>query len=75
VEVNVLQGKPQTLSRRQLVSYKGCACVPHDFLPCQAYLIFYERDDKPSEGNTSDMTYLVRQGQQEVVEEDGDDRD
>jgi hypothetical protein len=37
-------------------------------------LICYERDDKPSGGNTSDMAYLVWQGQQEVIEEDGDDR-
>jgi hypothetical protein len=56
------------------MSYEDYACVPHDFLPCQAYLIFHERDNKPSERNTSDMTYLVRQGQQEVVEEDGGDR-
>jgi hypothetical protein len=56
------------------MSYEDYACVPHDFFPCQAYWIFHERDNKLYEGGTSDMAYLVRQGQQEVVEEDGDDR-
>jgi hypothetical protein len=56
------------------MSYNDYACVPHDFLPCQAYSIFQERINKSNEGGTSDMTYLVRQGQQEVVEEGGDDR-
>ena len=45
--------------------------VPHDFLRYQPFLIFHKRDNKPANGNTDDMTYLVRQGQEVVVEEDG----
>ena len=53
---------------------KDTPCIPHDFLPFQAYLIFHRRVISLAKGNTGNMTYLVRQGQQEVIEEDGGDR-
>ena len=48
--------------------------VPHDFFPCQAYLIFNRWGDKFHEGDRNDVTYLICQGQEVVVEEDGGDR-
>jgi len=45
--------------------------IPHDFLPCQAYLIFHGRVNKCGERGIDDVAYLIRQGQKEVVEEDG----
>jgi len=45
--------------------------IPHDFPPCQPYLIFHRRDNKCGERNTNGIAYLVRQGQKEVIEEDG----
>ena len=48
-------------------------CIPHDFLPCQAYLIFATVN--LAKGGSDEMVYLVCQGQQEVVKENGGDRD
>ena len=48
--------------------------VPHDFLSCQAYLIFDGRVNKRGKKNANDVARLVRQGQKEVIEEDGGDR-
>ena len=47
--------------------------IPHDFFPCQAYFIFYRRVNKRGGRNASEVAYLVRQSQKEVVEEDGGD--
>ena len=47
-------------------------CVPHVFLPYQANSTFHG-DNKPSE-ELSYVAYLIRQGQQVVVEEDGGNR-
>ena len=50
----------------------GAPCVPHDFLPRQAYLIFHKKRAKPSElKGPNGMTYLIRQGQEVVVEDNG----
>jgi len=49
--------------------------APHDFLPYQAYSIFHAGGViSPAKDNTNDVAYLVRQGQQEVIEEDDGDR-
>jgi hypothetical protein len=50
------------------------ACVPHDFLPCQAYSIYHRRVINLAKGDANHLAYLVRQGQEEVIEEDGGDR-
>ena len=48
--------------------------VPHDFLPCQPYLIFRGRANECSERDGNDMAYLVPQGQKEVIEGEGSGR-
>ena len=48
-KVNVPQEKPQTLSHCQRMRHdKRFSYVPHDFPPCQAYLIFHGMGNKSS---------------------------